>query len=161
MKLFAPKYESDPRWRRDQWAARNGEAARIYKCVVALRAMIDDVTKDAVSRLATISCAHPTADTIANLASEVRFKIVEIGKELAATKILLAAAENDPRFALAEKEFKPLLEAAAERDASDEKVRIDRRETTWRRALERAEEDPAIKRAERSLADAKAAEAEL
>jgi hypothetical protein len=35
------------------------------------------------------------------------------------------------------------------------------RESTWRRALERAEEDPAIKKAARELAKAEAAVSEL
>jgi hypothetical protein len=108
---------------------------------------------------------------MASLKSEVRFKLVSIGAELAACETLLRAAENSPQYKTAEQEFAPLLAAAAERDAAEEKVRIDRqrkeleltqaRESAWRAALERAEESPIIKKATRELDAAKAAEAEL
>jgi hypothetical protein len=35
MKLFAPKYESDPRWQRDDYRARHPEEAAIYFGVCA------------------------------------------------------------------------------------------------------------------------------
>jgi hypothetical protein len=98
----------------------------------------------------------------------VRSKVIPIGQEVAAVKTLLDAALNDPRFALAEKEFKPLLEASAARDAGEEKVRLDRqlaeaqlnqaRESSWRAALEKAESDPSIQKATARLDAAKEAE---
>jgi hypothetical protein len=108
-------------------------------------------------------------DSIENLKSEVRFRLHPIGKDLAAAKILLEAGENSPQFKLALAEYEPLLAAATARDELEEELRQDRqraeaqllqaRETTWRRALERAESSPIIQKAERELADAKAAEA--
>jgi hypothetical protein len=163
--------QGDPRWQRDQWTARNGEAARVFKCVLALRDMIDDVTKDAVSRLGTLERAPGSADTIANRRGELRFKMVPLGQELAAAKILLEAGENSPQFKLAEAEYAPLLKSAAERDASEGKLRQDRQraelalvqaqESAKAAALKAAETDPIIMRAARDLADAEKAVSEL
>jgi hypothetical protein len=96
----------------------------------------------------------------------VRFRLNEIGKDLAAAKILFSAGENSPQFKLAKAEYEPLLAAATARDELEEELARDRqraeaqltqaRETTWRRALERAEQDPIIMKAARKLADAKA-----
>jgi hypothetical protein len=132
--------------------------------------MIAEVTAQAVSGLAGVQCT-PGDDSITSLKKEVRFKLVTIGAELAACETLLRAAENSPQYKKAEQEFAPLLAAASQRDASEEKMRIDRqqaeaaltqaRETTWRTALERAEEDPAILKATRELASAKEAEAAI
>jgi hypothetical protein len=171
MKLFRPKFEQDPRWQRDNWAALHRKESQTYKAVLALRSLIGQLAKEAVARLAIITTPPGTADTVENLASEIRFKIFEAGKELASARILLEASETSPEFLLAEKEFAPLLKAAAARDEFEEQVRLDRqrkeaelvqaRETTWRSALEKAEESPVIKKATRELAEAKAAEAEL
>jgi hypothetical protein len=131
--------------------------------------MIAEVTAQAVSGLAKVQCTPGSDNSIASLKSEVRFKLTAIASELAACESLLRAAENSPQYKTAEKEFQPLLAAAAERDASDERVRISRqeaeaalvqaREATWRRALEQAESDPSIVKAAARLDDAKAAEA--
>jgi hypothetical protein len=174
VKLMAPLPVAttlDPRWQRDNWRALHSKEAQIYLGVVALRSIIGKLEAEAVGRLAMVTTTLGNPDTIENLASEIRFKIFEAGKELASARILLEASEASPEFLLAEKEFAPLLTAAAERDKADEKLRLDRqeaeaalaiaREATWRTALERAEEDPAILKATRELEQAKAAEAEL
>jgi hypothetical protein len=69
-------------------------------------------------------------------------------------------------YVLAKAEYEPLLAAATAPDELEEELRQDRqraeaqlvqaRETTWRRALERAEQDPLIIKATRKLADADA-----
>jgi hypothetical protein len=136
--------------------------------VQAIRAMLDAVAREAVTKLANLDITPGTIDSIANRIPEVRSKVIPIGQEVAAVKTLLDAALNDPRFALAEKEFKPLLEASAARDAGEEKVRLDRqlaeaqlnqaRESSWRAALEKAESDPSIQKATARLDAAKEAE---
>lgn len=108
MKLFRPKYESDPRWQRDQWRALNPEAAQIYRSVIAIRSIISQVTEEAVAGLGKVT---PGSDSLANLKGEVRFRLNEVGKDLAAAKVLLEAGENSPQFKRAEKEFRPLLES--------------------------------------------------
>jgi hypothetical protein len=170
MKLFTPKFERDPRWQRDDWRSHHLEEAQVYLGVLALRDMIAEVTKEAVSRLAIVQ-GTPGDDSITGLKKEVRFKLVSIGAELAACETLLRAAENDPRFALAEREFQPLLAASAERDASEERVRISRqeaeaaltqaRESALKRAIEEAESHPSIVKATAALAEADAAVNEL
>ena len=171
MQLFKPKFQQDPRWKRDNYRGQHPEEAAIYLGVLALRDMIAEVTREAVSGLGKVRCTPGNDNSIANLKTEVRFKLTAIASELAACETLLRAAENDPRFALAEKEFKPLLEASAARDAAEEKVRLDRqlaeaqlnqaRESSWRAALEKAESDPSIQKAAAELAAAEKAVSEL
>jgi hypothetical protein len=169
MKLFRPRFEQDPRWQRDNWAALPRKESQTYKAGLALRAIIADLAKEAVGRLAIITTPPGTADTIANLGSEVRRKVFEAGKELASAKILLEAIEVSAEFKFAEQEFAPLLLAAAERDKADDRLRESRqqaeaalsqaRESAWRLALEKAEESPDILKATATLAAAKEAEA--
>ena len=167
MQLFRPKFEQDPRWQRDNWTALHQKEAQTYKATLALPLVIAELEKEAVATLGRITIPPGCVDTIQNLVPEVRQKVFEAGKELASAKILLAVASSSPEFKFAEKEFAPLLNAAAERDKADERLRVKReqaaaaltiaREKTWKQALERAEEDPAIQKAERELADATAA----
>jgi hypothetical protein len=139
--------------------------------VQAIRAMLDAVAREAVTKLANLDITPGTIDSIANRIPEVRSKVIPIGQEVAAVKTLLDAALNDPRFALAERDFRPLVQESAERDAQEEKLRQDRqraeaelvraRESTYRTALTEAEESPDILKATARLDAAKAAEAEL
>jgi hypothetical protein len=171
MKLFRPRFQQDPRWIRDNWAALHRKESQTYKATLALRSIIGRLGEEAVARPAMVTTALGNPDTTENLATEVRFKVGEIGKELASAKILLEVSEASPEFKLAKAEYEPLLTAAAERDKADDRLHLNRqqaeaalaqaRESTWRDALEKAEEDPAIQKATRELADAKAAEAEL
>ena len=73
-------------------------------------------------------------------------------------------AENSEEFKLAEREFAPLIQAAAELDAKEEATRLqvqrnegalrDAREAAQQRALENIETDPAVVQAKRELAAA-------
>jgi hypothetical protein len=171
MKLFRPRFQQDPRWIRDNWAALHRKESQTYKATLALRSIIGRLGEEAVGRLAMVTTSLGNPDSTENLASEVRFKVFEIGKELASARILLEAAEASPEFKVAQQQFAPLLARAAEQDEADEKVRISRqeaeaalvqtREATRRAALEKAEESPDILKATATLAAAKAAEAEL
>jgi hypothetical protein len=66
MKLFTPKFERDPRWQRDDWRSHHLEEAQVYLGVLALRDMIAEVTKEAVSRLAIVQ-GTPGDDSITGL----------------------------------------------------------------------------------------------
>ena len=140
----------------------------MWKNVQAIRGMLNTIAADAVKKLGLLDISPGTIDNIANRIPQVRFKIIPTGQELAATTSLLAAAESSPEFKFAEAHFRPLVEAAEERDAADEKVRIDRqqaeaqlnqaRESSLRAALERAEQSPDILKATARLDAAKEAE---
>jgi hypothetical protein len=162
MKLFRPKFESDPRWQRDNWRALNQEAAATWTAVPALRATIADLTREALKRLGAINTPPGTPPTIENLKSEVRFKVAAVGTELAAAQMLLDTATASEQFKRAEKEFAPLVRQADERDAAEEKARLEKqraeaalvraREAATARALENVESDPDIVQAKRELA---------
>jgi hypothetical protein len=173
MNPFNPRpWEKDPVWQRDHWCVGDAhrEAAGIWTNTQALREMLGNVRAQAMKKLANVSPSSGP-DNVTNRIAELRFKAVAVGQELAAVEALLRAAEESPEFKLAQAHWAPLVKAAEEKLARDEKVRLDRqrkeaelvqaREATWKRALERAEEDPAIKKAARELEVAKAAEAEL
>jgi hypothetical protein len=171
MKLFRPKFESDPRWKRDNWRALNGDKARIYHSVLALRELVDELKGEVLARIGKLDCMPGTTPNMANLKAEVRFKVVEIGKALAAAKTLLEVGEASEEFKTAEKEYVPLLRQAEEAEAREEAARIDRqmkegalqqaRADAEKRALENAASDPAVLQAARSLAQAEAAASEL
>jgi hypothetical protein len=146
-------------------------APGVWRNVQAIRQMLADLRATAVQNLSRIGPTSGNADTIQTRIAEIRFRAIPIGSELAAVEALLAAAEESPQFKKAEAEWAPLVRAAEQKERKDEETRIARqraevqlnqaRESSWRAALEKAEESPAIKKAERELAEAKAAEAEL
>lgn len=80
-------------------------------------------------------------------------------------------AENSEEFKLAERDYAPLIQAAAELDAKEEatRLKVQRNEGALRDALEDAkkraeagiDDDPAVVQAKRELAVAQAAAGEL
>lgn len=162
MKLFGrPAFEKNPRWQRDQWFAANPEKCRIYHCVVALRELVKELNAEVVARLGVVD-VMPGAPRFPSLKGELRFKVVEIGKEFAAAQMLLAVGEASEEFKLAEKEYAPLLEAAAKLEAKEEMARVARqkaeaglfqaREAARGRVTAAIEDDPAVAEAKRELA---------
>jgi hypothetical protein len=129
MKLFKPAYEKDPRWQRDDYFAHHPEQCRIYHCVVALRELVKELNAEVVARLGVVDVmpgAPRFPQSIPSLKGELRFKVVEIGKEFAAAQMLLAAGEASEEFKLAEKEYAPLLEAVAKLEAKEEAERVEK-----------------------------------
>jgi hypothetical protein len=54
--LFRPKFQQDPRWKRDDYRSCHPEEAAIFLGVCALRSMISEVTAQAVSALGKVQC---------------------------------------------------------------------------------------------------------
>ena len=166
---FDPRpWERDPIWKRDNWKALNQKAAAVWQNVQAIRQILADVRATAVQKLSLLGPTPGNVDTLQNRIPEIRFRAVPIGSELAAVEALLAAAEESPEFEVAEKQYAPLVKAAEEKLARDEKARQDRqrkeaalrdaREAAKQRALENSESDPAVMAAKAELAEAQAGE---
>jgi hypothetical protein len=155
-------WERDPIWQRDNYTASAPEVVRIWKNTQALRAMLADVQREALSKLSALSVPPGTPDTLPNRISELRFGLIRSASELAAAESLLRAAEASEEFARAEKEFAPLVKAAEAKLAKEEEDRLAKqtaeaevaraRAEAERRAIENADSDPAVIRAKEKLA---------
>jgi LEA14-like dessication related protein len=151
----------EQRWLRDNWRHHNPDKVRVYHATLALRQLVEELKAESLERLGKLECPPSTPATIANLKAEVRFKVVEIGKEFAAAKILLEAAEVSDAFVAAVAEYEPLLKRVSELEAAEENARLDRqrreaslrdaREAAQKRALENIESDPAVLAAKEAL----------
>ncbi|SRR6266496_1070627 len=165
-KLFRPKYESDPRWLRDDYRAKNEGRVILFHQTLGLRTLIQDLRREAISALSVWRCSEDLSNPSA-VVGQVRFHVVELGKQLSAATALLELAENSEDFQIAVREYAPILQLVAERDASEEKARLDRqrreadvlqaREAAHKRAMDTLESDPAVVQAKRKLAEAEAA----
>jgi len=178
--LPKPKYESDPRWLRNNWAGAHRRSAQVWKVVQALRSMETENAKTVVDRLSIVTVNPGIDDTTQELAKELRFQLgVVVGKErkesiidpmLLWTTPLRKILEASSEFEKAEREFAPLMKAAEQRDQADERVRLQKQhaqareaqevEAATKRALAKLEDDPELRlaRAQRAEADAAAAE---
>jgi hypothetical protein len=165
---FNPKpWEKDPIWRRDNWQALNEKAVSVWKNVNALRSSIAAIRADAVKKMGNI-CPMNGPDNVANRIAELKFKAVQIGQDLAACESLLRAAEESVEFKLAEREYKPLMEAAEAKLAREEAERIAKQEAAAKleiarvaareRALASVETDSEVMAAKAGLAEAQAGE---
>jgi hypothetical protein len=160
---FNPKpWERDPIWKRDNWQALNQKAAGLWQNVQAIRQILADVRATAVQKLSLIGPTPGNVDTLQNRIPEIRFRAVPIGSELAAFAALLAAAEESPEFAVAEKQYAPLVKAAEEKERKDEEARVARQraqadvaiaiEAAKQRAISAADNAPEVLDAKKKLA---------